>query len=504
MSKLKFLIVSVVSLFLVSGLSSCRKNEASNTTGWEYNNATNGGFEVAPFDEQMTGPGLVLVEGGTFAMGRTEQDVMGDWDNNPRRVTVSSFYMDETEITNLNYLEYLHWIYRVFVNYTVVYSQALPDTLVWRNKLAYNEPFVDYYLRHPAYREYPVVGVSWAQASRYASWRTDRVNEMILVEQGVINLMPTPTEEGYFSTDAYLSITTDYEGNGDRRLQNIVTGEYRNVKIEDGILLPNYRLPTEAEWEFAALGLIGNSIQERVLERRIYPWNGHITRTDDNKFYGDFVGNTRRGRGDMMGVAGALNDAADITAPVYSYWPNDYGLYNMGGNVAEWVMDVYRATSSDEFNEFRPFRGTVFETKKYVGGDLERDTVGNVPLEAASEKNDYKMSRRRNYRKSDNINFVDGDWASTNGSIDTWKKLDSNSTASMYNTDIENKKAATPLDNNSLINDKTKVYKGGSWKDIQYWASPGNRRFLDADESTDYIGFRCAMVRLGAPVQGKK
>ncbi len=505
MNKSKLLIVTAVSVVLMSVFTSCRKNEASNTTGWEYNNASNGGFEVAPFDEQMTGPGLVLIEGGSFTMGRTEQDVMGDWDNNPRKVTVSSFYMDETEIRNLDYLEYLHWIYRVFMpaDLGVVYRQALPDTLVWRNKLAYNEPYVDYYLRYPAYREYPVVGVSWSQASKYASWRTDRVNEMILVEQGIINLVPEPTAEGYFSTDAYLTYS-EYEGNGDRRLQNIVTGEFRNVKIEDGILLPNYRLPTEAEWEFAALGLIGNSIQERILERRIYPWNGHITRTDDNKFYGDFVANTRRGKGDYMGVSGALNDAADITAPVYSYWPNDYGLYNMGGNVAEWVMDVYRATSSDEVNEFRPFRGNVYKTKKVENDEIaERDSVGNIPMVEASDKNDYKISRRRNYRKSDNINFLDGDWASNNNS-QKWTGQEPNSTDKMYSADVNNSKKASNIENNSLINDRTRVYKGGSWKDIQYWASPGNRRYLDQDESTDYIGFRCAMVRLGAPVAGKK
>ena len=505
MNKSKLLIVTAVSVVLMSVLTSCRKNEASNTTGWEYNNASNGGFEVAPFDEQMTGPGLVLIEGGSFTMGRTEQDVMGDWDNNPRKVTVSSFYMDETEIRNLDYLEYLHWIYRVFIpaDLGVVYRQALPDTLVWRNKLAYNEPYVDYYLRYPAYREYPVVGVSWSQASKYASWRTDRVNEMILVEQGIINLVPEPTAEGYFSTDAYLTYS-EYEGNGDKRLQNIVTGEFRNVKIEDGILLPNYRLPTEAEWEFAALGLIGNSIQERILERRIYPWNGHITRTDDNKFYGDFVANTRRGKGDYMGVSGALNDAADITAPVYSYWPNDYGLYNMGGNVAEWVMDVYRATSSDEVNEFRPFRGNVYKTKKIENDEIaERDSVGNVPMVEASDKNDYKISRRRNYRKSDNINFLDGDWASNNNA-QKWTGQEPNSSDKMYSTDVNNTKKANNIENNSLINDRTRVYKGGSWKDIQYWASPGNRRYLDQEESTDYIGFRCAMVRLGAPVAGKK
>src|SRR5690554_1848907 len=110
MNKIKLVILSIFIGVIFVGTQSCRRS-ASSTTGWEYNNPKNGGFEVAPFEEQMTGPGLVLIEGGTFVMGQTEQDVMYDWNNRPRRVTVSSFYMDEVEIRNLDYLEYLHWLY---------------------------------------------------------------------------------------------------------------------------------------------------------------------------------------------------------------------------------------------------------------------------------------------------------------------------------------------------------------------------------------------------------
>jgi formylglycine-generating enzyme len=84
-------------------------------------------------------------------MGRTEQDVMFDWNNIPRSVTVSSFYMDETEVRNVDYVEYLYWLSRVFgETYPEVVRKALPDTLVWRERLAYNEPYVYNYLRHPA------------------------------------------------------------------------------------------------------------------------------------------------------------------------------------------------------------------------------------------------------------------------------------------------------------------------------------------------------------------
>jgi gliding motility-associated lipoprotein GldJ len=134
--------------------------------------------------------------------------------------------------------------------------------------------------------------------------------------------------------------------------------EWRTV-----LFLPRYRLPTEAEWEFAAYGLIGNTIDERIIEKESYPWDGHWVRNPQENFQGDMLANFVRGRGDYMGVSGHLNDNADVTAPVFSYWPNDYGLYNMAGNVSEWVLDVYRPMTSEDADEFRPFRGNVFKTK---------------------------------------------------------------------------------------------------------------------------------------------
>ncbi|HKK68461.1 MAG TPA: SUMF1/EgtB/PvdO family nonheme iron enzyme, partial [Bacteroidales bacterium] len=105
--------LTMLMIFGALVLTSCQK-EASNTTGWYYNDPRFGGFQNHPGYEQETGPGLIFIEGGTFAMGRTEQDVMFEWNNSPRRVTVSSFYMDETEISNLDYREYLYWLRHVY------------------------------------------------------------------------------------------------------------------------------------------------------------------------------------------------------------------------------------------------------------------------------------------------------------------------------------------------------------------------------------------------------
>ena len=94
--------------------AACDGGEKSAVTAWKYNDERNGGFEVVDYVEQETGPGLVLIEGGTFTMGRTEQDIIMNWDNIPRRATVASFYMDETEVANVHWLEYLYWLNRVF------------------------------------------------------------------------------------------------------------------------------------------------------------------------------------------------------------------------------------------------------------------------------------------------------------------------------------------------------------------------------------------------------
>ena len=504
-------------IILLSGilvLGSCAK-ERSPITAWEYNNPKNGGFEVIPYEEQETGPGLVLVQGGTFTMGRCEQDVTYDWNAIPKRVTVSSFYMDQTEVRNLDYLEYIYWTGRVFAaNFYDVWKKALPDTLVWRDRLAFNEPYVEYYLRHPAYRDYPVVGINWLQASDFCAWRTDRVNEFILIREGILDHTPTPTENDYFNTDEYLS--GKWQGTVVTPLHSMSPdGGDRAVRMEDGIFLPRYRLPTEAEWEFAAYGLIGNTIGERITDRRLYPWNGHGTRNPDEKFLGQMQANYQRSNGDMMGTAGSLNDAGDITTPVYSYWPNDYGLYNMAGNVSEWVMDTYRPLSPEDKSDFRPFRGNVFKTQiRDADGIVINDTIKydadsniiSIPgmvrwRDVTTAIADDNLDERRNYKYADNINYLDGD-VKTQAS-----GLSGNSWTEGY--DAANPKPESngmyEYEVTSLINDKARVYKGGSWKDRAYWMVPGTRRFLDQRQSTAWIGFRCAMTRVGSPTGlGKK
>jgi hypothetical protein len=280
--------------------------------------------------------------------------------------------------------------------------------------------------------------------------------------------------------------------------------------------------------------------------------------------------NFARGRGDYMGVAGNLNDGASATAAVYQYAPNDYGLYNMSGNVNEWVMDVYRPYNAVDAEEFRPFRGNVFQTTErnsegliadkidYIIFDIEgieqdltayqkaaaknftteeQNLVDNVFTALQSAKEELKQKRREeameqvaegkeliidseliiapdlldlfvdnieatpgelmrrnmtveeslgrdNYREADNIDYKDGDFQS-----------------SIYYGDDAFKREGSRMygyGKTSLINNRSRVYKGGGWNDRSYYLSPGTRRFLDEDKSSAAIGFRCAMDRMGS------
>ncbi len=547
----RLLFVLAISLTLVGCKRSGSGSNTSRATGWQIN-SKDGGFQYnTKFKEQETAPGLVFVEGGTFTMGRVQDDVMHDWNNTPNQQHVQSFYMDETEVTNKMYLEYLDWIKRTYPpeeeNFRAIYNGVLPDTLVWRNRLGYNEVMTENYLRHPGYGEYPVVGVSWIQAVEFANWRTDRVNELYLQKDGYLKQgsQLEATADANFNTDTYINAPTQtFGGNtdilegGNLRPQTNAAGDPVGIYAsrETGIISPKYRLPTETEWEYAALGLSEIRSYNVYRGRKKYPWDGQYTRSGSRKIKGDQLANFKQGKGDYGGIAGWSDDGADITAQVKSYAPNDYGLYDMAGNVAEWVADVYRPIVDDEFNDFNYYRGNVY-TKNAINDDgtvkivttdeivfdtlpngkvVPRDLPGEIATQPIDEEETYL---RTNFDRSDNRNFRDGDTQSSRYYADRFgddegETDEDASTRKMYNApkhNIEMDSSGNMIreydksnKRTSLINDEVRVYKGGSWKDREYWLDPAQRRYYPQNMATDYIGFRCAMSRVGSKSKGTR
>ncbi|MFD1615579.1 gliding motility lipoprotein GldJ [Gelatiniphilus marinus] len=550
---LKVMVVLTLAITAIGCKKSSSSKNSSRATGWQINDRE-GGFQYnTNFKEQETAPGLVFIEGGTFTKGKVQDDVMHDWNNTPTQQHVQSFYMDETEVTNIMYLEYLDWIKRVYPptddNFRAIYHGALPDTLVWRNRLGFNEIMTENYLRHPGYAEYPVVGVSWIQAVEYANWRSDRVNEFYLERAGYLKRDAKTLEvnaDQTFNTDTYINAPTltyggneeiiNGDGRGRRNVRTDADGNETGIYAtrETGIISPKYRLPTETEWEYAALGLSELRSYNLYRGRKKYPWDGQYTRSGKRKVRGDQLANFKQGKGDYGGIAGWSDDGADITNQVKSYEPNDFGLYDMAGNVAEWVADVYRPIIDDEYNDFNYFRGNVYtknaisedgSVKIVTADDIVYDTLSNgkviarnLPgeiLQVPVDENETYL--RTNFDKSNAINFRDGDRRSSrnfeNFNDDEETEESTSSTRQMYNSPKHNisrdslgniiREYDKNNNRSSLINDEVRVYKGGSWKDRAYWLDPAQRRYFPQDMATDYIGFRCAMSRVGSKSKSK-
>lgn len=303
--------------------------------------------------------GMVYIPAGSYNMGPSDQDVNYSLTAQSKTVTIPAFYMDHTEITNNEYRQFVYWVrdslahrliggehlieegeygerinwkakikwddeqneetlaelflpeterfYRrkeidtrklnfeyywidlkaaaqrenreqgmrdrsVFIKKDVI--NVYPDTLAWIHDYAYSyhEPLTKMYFWHPAYDDYPVVGVNWKQARAFCIWRTQLLN-------------------------SYLA-------------------------DEGGAFVQDYRLPTESEWEYAARG---------SLELSPYPWGGPYIRNSR----GCFLGNFKPMRGSYQ------DDGGVYTVKATSYWPNDYGLYCMAGNVSEWTSNAY-------------------------------------------------------------------------------------------------------------------------------------------------------------------
>lgn len=174
-----------------------------------------------------------------------------------------TLFYDRTELTNFSWLEYEFWVKSVFGAGSPEHLAMLPDTADWNTIVSFGEPYTQDYLRHPAYRNYPVVGVTYDQALAYSTWRSDRVMEVYLIRAGVI-----PYRRGQTSAD-YFSIERFYGSD--------------SLKAYHHLPYPSYALPTYAEWHCAVA--MSDSLERTDLRRcKQRRWDAHPGGVEDDRF----------------------------------------------------------------------------------------------------------------------------------------------------------------------------------------------------------------------------
>lgn len=276
--------------------------------------------------DQYQPAGMVSIPPGSFHMGQNDQDVPYSQIALKRQITISGYYMDEMEITNNEYRQFVYGPAEgenafqqngAYDTIDPMYADIImPDTTVWTRDFtyAYNEPLMENYFWHPAFDNYPVVGVSWYAADQFCKWRSAHLNQ------------------------------------------------YREER--ELAPMPSFRLPSEAEWEYAARG---------GLEHKLYPWEGPYLRNSK----GCFLANFKPGRGDY------IQDGYSYTAPVDAYFPNGYGLFNMPGNVAEWCQDDFEETGYQYAHDMNP----VYKNKKFTEDDR---TPGGAQIKKVTRGGSWK------------------------------------------------------------------------------------------------------------------
>ena len=298
--------------------------------------------------------GMVYVPSGTAHVGNSDQDITGTYIQRPQRITINGFYMDDTEISNNEYRQFIHWV-RDSIAHDILGDFDENGNIDWEIELYYDdESLADLYLDetfagrrqvNTALYEYAYQDVDWGAAAN----QQDRLGNGMsnYINETSVNIYPDtlvwvrdfsysynePMARSYFSHPAYDDypiVGIDWEmARAFSYWRTALYNQYNEVLTEE------FRLPTEYEFEYAARG---------GREHAQFPWGGPYVRNSK----GCLLANFKPGRGNYPDDGGAY------TVPVDAYYPNDYGLYNMAGNVSEWTVTAFYENANSFVHDFNP------------------------------------------------------------------------------------------------------------------------------------------------------
>jgi formylglycine-generating enzyme len=346
MRKNIFSILTVLAFAAV--LSSCGKTESGQLVG-------------VPNRPKWTAPnpyGMVYIPSGQVHIGQSDQDIFSSYTQRPKSVSIQGFYMDDTEITNNEYRQFVNWV-QDSIAHTIMgditQNDAGEDIIDWEMELDYSAEELDelYYEGdqaimgrelNPAKLVYAYKWIDWQKAAKRGVDRKSTViKESVPIYPDVMCWIRDfsysynePFTRNYFWHPAF----DDYPVVGVNWAQanafcNWRTQLYNRFKAENEVNTEEYRLPSETEWEYAARG--GKDLAP-------YPWGGPYVRNAK----GCLLANFKPGRGNYPEDGGLYTVKAD------AYFPNDYGLYNMAGNVAEWTSSAYAENAYTHEHDLNP------------------------------------------------------------------------------------------------------------------------------------------------------
>jgi gliding motility-associated lipoprotein GldK len=294
--------------------------------------------------------GMVYIPSGTTHIGPSDQDVTNTFVQRQKRISISAFYMDDTEITNNEYRQFVYWVRDSLAHAYLdhyIQSDDGEDYIDWELEIDWEDDILEdlYYQGDDRFAGRRELDVSkFVYEYEWYDWQSAAADRgqsprNAFIKRKKVNIYPDtlvwvrdfsysynePLARNYFwhpAYDDYPVVGVDWNmANAFSYWRTLLWNEYQ-TKRGDGLITENFRLPTEHEWEYASRG--GRELSP-------YPWGGPYIRNAK----GCLLANFKPGRGNYP------EDGGQYTVKADAYYPNDYGLYNMSGNVAEWTSSAY-------------------------------------------------------------------------------------------------------------------------------------------------------------------